>query len=49
MLSSLFDFGATAGSDSVDLFFGPAAPGGHEDRWIQTNPEAGWFVIARAL
>jgi hypothetical protein len=44
VLSSLFDFSATTRSDPVDLFFGPAAPAGHEDRWIQTNPGAGWFV-----
>ena len=47
VLSSLFDFSDTAGSDSVDLFFGPAAPARHEDRWIQTNPGAGWFVYFR--
>ena len=47
VLSSLFDFSDTAGSDSVDLFFGPAAPARHENRWIQTNPGAGWFVYFR--
>jgi hypothetical protein len=47
LLSSLFDLDGTAVADSVDLFFGPAAPAGHEDRWIQTNPGAGWFAYFR--
>jgi Protein of unknown function (DUF1214) len=47
LLSSLFDFGGTTTAGSVDLFFGPAAPAGHEDRWLQTNPGAGWFVYFR--
>jgi Protein of unknown function (DUF1214) len=47
LLSSLFDFDGTAGADSVDLFFGPHAPAGNQDRWIQTNPGAGWFVYFR--
>jgi hypothetical protein len=47
LLSSLFDFPDAAGDDSVDLFFGPAAPAGHENQWIQTNPGAGWFVYFR--
>jgi hypothetical protein len=47
VISSLFDFPDTAGDDSVDLFFGPTAPAGHQDQWIQTNPGAGWFVYFR--
>jgi hypothetical protein len=47
LLSSLFDFGGTADADSVDLLFGPDAPAGHQDRWVQTNPGAGWFVYFR--
>ncbi|MGH3216440.1 MAG: DUF1214 domain-containing protein [Trebonia sp.] len=46
-LFDLFDFDGTAGADSVDLFFGPHAPAGHQGRWIQTNPGAGWFVYFR--
>jgi hypothetical protein len=47
VLSSLFDFPDTARDQSVDLFFGPTAPPGHQDQWIQTNPGAGWFVYFR--
>ena len=47
VLSSLFDFPDTARDQSVDLFFGPTAPAGHQDQWIQTNPGAGWFVCFR--
>ena len=47
VLSSLFDFPDTTGDDSVDLFFGPTAPAGHQDQWIQTNSGAGWFVYFR--
>ena len=32
---------------SVDLWFGPTAPVGHELNWVQTVPEKGWFVILR--
>jgi len=32
---------------SVDLYFGPKAPSGHEDRWIQTLPGKGWFSYFR--
>lgn len=47
-LRSLFelkDLGADA--KSVDLYFGPKGPAGHEGRWIQTNPGKGWFVYFR--
>ena len=27
--------------------FGPTAPAGHEDRWINTIPGKGWFVYFR--
>jgi hypothetical protein len=47
VLSSLFDFPGATGDDSVDLFFGPTAPAGRQDQWIQTNPGAGWFVYFR--
>jgi hypothetical protein len=32
---------------SYDLFFGPAAPPGHEKNWLQTNPGKGWFGTIR--
>jgi len=32
---------------SVDLFFGPKAPKGKENNWIQTVPGKGWFAILR--
>jgi len=33
--------------NSVDVFFGPAAPPGKEANWIQTIPGKGWWVILR--
>ena len=32
---------------SVDVFFGPKAPAGFENNWVQTIPEKGWFMILR--
>jgi hypothetical protein len=32
---------------SMDLWFGPAAPAGHERNWIATIPGKGWFAILR--
>lgn len=32
---------------SVTLYFGPEAPAGKEQNWIQTVPEKGWFAILR--
>ncbi|MGK7920122.1 MAG: DUF1214 domain-containing protein, partial [Trichodesmium sp.] len=32
---------------SVDLYFGPEAPGGKEKNWIQTLPNKGWTGIFR--
>jgi hypothetical protein len=32
---------------SVDLWFGPAGPSGHEANWIATVPGKGWFAILR--
>ena len=34
---------------SVDLYFGPAVPEGHEENWIQTVPGKGWFVLLRLV
>jgi len=32
---------------SVDVYFGPTAPAGHKDNWVQTVPRKGWFIILR--
>jgi len=32
---------------SVDVYFGPKAPAGMENNWIQTIPGKGWFMILR--
>jgi hypothetical protein len=32
---------------SVDVFFGPKAPEGFENNWVQTLPGKGWFMILR--
>lgn len=45
-LRSLFELKDKTGS-SVDLYFGPTAPPGHEAEWIKTNPGKGWFVYLR--
>jgi len=45
-LRSLFELKGKTGS-SVDLYFGPNPPPGHEGEWIKTNPGKGWFVYLR--
>jgi len=32
---------------SIDVYFGPEAPEGHEANWVQTNPNKGWFAYFR--
>jgi hypothetical protein len=32
---------------SVDVYFGPTAPAGHEANWVQTVPSKGWNTILR--
>jgi hypothetical protein len=32
---------------SVDVYFGPSAPAGKEENWIQTTPGKGWFSYFR--
>jgi len=32
---------------SVDVYFGPKAPTGMENNWVQTIPGKGWFMILR--
>ncbi|MFC1959680.1 DUF1254 domain-containing protein [Chloroflexota bacterium] len=45
-LSSVMDI-VTNADDSVDLYFGPTAPKGYEQNWIQTLPGRGWFAYFR--
>ena len=45
-LRLLFELKGKTGS-SVDLYFGPTAPAGHEGEWIKTIPGKGWFVYFR--
>jgi hypothetical protein len=37
----------TNADGSVDVWFGPTAPKGHESNWIQTVPGKGWSVLFR--
>jgi hypothetical protein len=40
--------GVVINSDtSVDVWFGPTAPKGHEANWVQTIPGKGWNVLLR--
>jgi len=32
---------------SVDLYFGPKAPAGFENNWVETIPGRGWWVWFR--
>jgi hypothetical protein len=32
---------------SVDVYFGPEAPKGHESNWVQTEPGKQWFIMFR--
>ena len=32
---------------SVDVYFGPKAPAGEANNWVQTIPKKGWFMILR--
>ncbi len=45
-LRSLFELSDVTG-DSADLSFGPSAPAGRDDAWIQTIPGKSWFVYFR--
>jgi len=42
------DKGVKVNADgSVDVYFGPKAPAGEENNWVQTIPKKGWFMILR--
>jgi hypothetical protein len=45
-LRSLFELDDLTG-ESVDLLFGPSAPAGNDNAWIQTIPGKSWFVYFR--
>ncbi len=45
-LRSLFELKDVSGA-SVDLHFGPQAPRGKENFWVETVPGKGWFVYFR--
>ncbi len=32
---------------SVDVYFGPKAPAGRENNWVQTVPGKGWNMLFR--
>ena len=46
-LRSLFELRSLGSANSVDLYFGPAAPAGKEGQWIKTIPGRGWFAYLR--
>jgi hypothetical protein len=46
-LRSLFELAHLDRQTSVDLYVGPTPPPGHEDRWIGTTTEQGWFTYFR--
>jgi hypothetical protein len=42
------DQGVVKNADgSVDVYFGPKAPKGHEGNWVQTAPGKRWFIMFR--
>ena len=46
-LRSLFEDITPGDADQVDLYFGPARPGGADGRWIKTSRGRGWFCYFR--
>jgi hypothetical protein len=46
-LRSLFELKGVSTNEPTDLYFGPIAPSGHEDRWIKTISGKGWFIYFR--
>ena len=46
-LRSMFELADGLDAPTIDLFFGPEAPEGHEAHWLQTVPGRGWFVYFR--
>ena len=46
-ISSLKKGVVTNADSSVDVWFGPTAPKGHESNWVQTVPGKSWNVLLR--
>jgi len=46
-LRSLFELKDLPTNAPVDLYVGPTAPKGAENRWIKTTPGKGWFAYIR--
>jgi hypothetical protein len=46
-LRSLFETKDVSKTQPTELYFGPTAPAGHENQWIKTIPNKGWFVYFR--
>ena len=46
-LRSLFELKDKPTDKPLELYFGPSAPPGKEDQWIQTAPGRGWFTYFR--
>jgi hypothetical protein len=45
-LRSMFELRDLRG-ETIDLYFGPNPPAGHEGQWIKTIPRKGWFAYFR--
>ena len=46
-LRSQYELADMLAAKTVDLYFGPRPPKGHETRWIETLPDRGWFCYFR--
>jgi hypothetical protein len=46
-LRSLFELKDVSKTQPTELYFGPTAPQGHENQWIKTIPNKGWFIYFR--
>jgi hypothetical protein len=46
-LRSMFELKDVDITQPTDLYFGPEAPAGKENRWIKTTPGRGWFTYFR--
>jgi hypothetical protein len=46
-LRSLFELKNVPTDQPTELYFGPTAPAGHENQWIKTIPDKGWFAYIR--
>jgi hypothetical protein len=46
-LRSLFELKNVPTNQATELYFGPAAPAGHEGQWLKTVPGKGWFAYIR--